>query len=143
MARLTGLESIFLSRVSDGEYQVRFSENQGSLEVTEGDSLPWSHTVCKRAIDAGRRSFADVQAELPEDEIAGEYGFHIFVTCPVTLEDGRAVGTLCGASSERGGVEAEKLAMVQSFADLIASHLSAGVDQEVEEHPGVESERRS
>ncbi len=52
-----------------------------------------------------------------------EVDFRTFVTCPVVIEGGKVVGTLCGASSKPGGASQESLAAVRSFADLLAPHV--------------------
>lgn len=125
MSEMTGLESTFLSKVTEErDYDILVSENNGSLHVPEGTHLAWSQAVCKQALDVGRQSFDDLPQELPEDQSGRALGFRTFVTCPVVIEDGKVVGTLCGASSKPGGLSKAHVDMVRSFAALIASHVA-------------------
>lgn len=123
MSRATGLESVFLSRIGDGEYEIAHAVNNGALVVAEGTTLPWTQAICKRALDVGRSSFSDVQADLPDVEVAGELGFRRFVTFPIVLSDGTLAGTLCGASTSTATFGDEELAAVQAFATLVSARL--------------------
>lgn len=62
MSQMTGLESTFLSRVDGGErHEVLVSYNRGDrVRVDEGYSLPWTETICRDALVAGRQAFSDV-----------------------------------------------------------------------------------
>ena len=123
LADLTGLHSTFLSRVSDDVYDVTVSYNAGDLEVAEGLRIPWSESVCRYALEVDRQTFEDVQSQLPEATLAREMGFRGFVTCPIVVEDGRVIGTLCGATTEVREITTPQLEMVRSFARLIAMHV--------------------
>lgn len=124
MAAMTGLESTFLSQVTETDYDILVSENSGGLDVPEGFSMPWPQAICKQALDMGRQTFDDVQAELPGNREAVSLNFRTFVTCPVVIEGGKVVGTLCGASSNPGGLSPDHLEAIRSFAALLARHVA-------------------
>lgn len=124
MAEVTGLESTFLSKITDDDYEVLVSENRGDLDVQEGATVPWTEAICKTALAEGRQSYADVQVEMQGvPAAASEMGFRTFVTCPVVIGDGKIVGTLCGASALPGGISEDALNVVRSFARLIGERL--------------------
>lgn len=128
MAALTGLESTFLSKVTDDDYEILVSENRGDLDVREGANLPWTEAICKTALAEGRQAYDDVQAEMPNMPAASaEMGFRTFVTCPVVIKDGKIVGTLCGASTLPGGISEDALNVVRSFARLLGERLGSEV----------------
>lgn len=130
MSRLTGLESTFLSRIHDEErYDVVVSHNTGSLEVSEGYSMPWTETICHDALVSNRVAFDDVQIALPDNRTGSEFGFHTYITCPVVVEDGRVVGTLCGASRERTSLSEKQIETVRRFARLVGRRLLDESDQ--------------
>ncbi|MDQ3982492.1 MAG: GAF domain-containing protein [Actinomycetota bacterium] len=126
MSQMTGLESTFLSRVDAGDrYDVVVSYNSGSrLQVEEGYSMPWAETICHDALVAARQAFADVQSELPENQVGPEFGFRTYVTCPVLGADGEVAGTLCGAHSEVSPLSESQLETVRRFADLISRRVA-------------------
>ena len=125
MSELTGLESTFLSRVHDEErYDVVVSFNAGTLDVSEGYSMPWTEAICHDALAINREAFDDVQVELPENDSAREFNFRTFVTCPVVVEDGKVLGTLCGASSHETPLTDQQIDLVRRFAQLVAHRVS-------------------
>lgn len=126
MARLTGLESTFLAHIANDEFLMARVHNEGELDIIEGSQIPWVDTICKSALDAGRDNFEDAQVELPHAPAAFDLGIRRFVTCPVILDDGRVVGTLCGASGEAGGFTEDQVEMVRTFAEVVRRRLSTG-----------------
>ncbi len=103
--------------LGDGDDQARL--NRAAVPV--GLRMPWSEAICKKAIDAGRPAFADLQEELPQAR--NDFGFRRFVTCPVVRPDGTVAGTLCGASNSAGEVTQEQLHVVRTFAAALADLL--------------------
>ena len=126
MSEMTGLQSTFLSRVHDeARYDVVVSYNQGKLEVDEGLSMPWTEAICHDALSVGRQAFDDVQEDLPDNLAAREMGFRTFVTCPVVIEDGKVIGTLCGASDRVVPLSEQQIDMVRRFAQLVARRVGS------------------
>src|SRR5579862_4412685 len=58
----TGLESTYLTSIdlAAGEQHIQFALNAGSMKVPEGLTVPWSDTLCKRALDEGTTFCSDV-----------------------------------------------------------------------------------
>ena len=127
LSEMTGLESTYLSRVYDEErYDIVVSYNKGDIQVPEGHSMPWAESLCHDALALDREAFADVQEELPDNAVAKRAGFRTYVTCPVAFEDGKVIGTLCGASSRVAPLSEQQIETVRRFAQLLARRVGRG-----------------
>ena len=62
--RITGLEAAYLTRIDHeaGQQHILYAVNNGQMGLTEGLSVPWNDTLCKRAIEEGRYITCDVQS---------------------------------------------------------------------------------
>ena len=88
---VTNMESTYLTRIEpDGDYQhILFSRNTKNMQIPEGLSVPWGDTLCKRALDEGRRYTCDVASIWGDSEAAKALGIMTYVSTPVTLVDGQ------------------------------------------------------
>ena len=59
---VTNMESTYLTRIEPGgvSQHILFARNTQRMQIPEGLSVPWGDTLCKRALDEGRRFTSDV-----------------------------------------------------------------------------------
>jgi diguanylate cyclase len=122
---VTGLESTYLTRIDfdEGVQHVLYARNTRSLEIPEGIVVPWSDTLCKRALDEGRMYTDDVAGCWGDSDAARALGIATYVSTPVRLDDGEVYGTLCAASGTRAGMPDGADRVLDLFACLIARHV--------------------
>jgi diguanylate cyclase len=134
---LTGLGSTYLTVIDEerDQQEVRFVTNtRPGFALPEGLRVPWSDTLCKRALDEDRSCNTEVPTSWGDSEAAAALGIEVYVSVPVRLSDGQLWGTLCGADSQQvAGVE-QHLATMRLFAGLIAA--------QVEREEALAAERR-
>lgn len=125
LGAVTGLESTYLTSIDpDAELQhVRYARNAGALQIPEGLSLPWSDTLCKRALDEGRMATTDAGRCWPDAEAARHLGIQTYVSAPIRTDEGQLLGTLCGASASRQPVGPQAESILRLFSNVIASFL--------------------
>jgi hypothetical protein len=56
--------------------------------LLQGLSVPWSDTLCKRAIDEGRMSTSDVASCWGDSDAARQLGIQTYVSAPIRNVDG-------------------------------------------------------
>ena len=122
---VTNMESTYLTRIEpDGSFQhIIFARNSRQMQIPEGLSVPWGDTLCKRALDEGRRYTCDVANVWGDSQAAKALGITTYVSTPVTLADGSLYGTLCAASSEHRVLNERSEQVLQLFAQLIAQQI--------------------
>ncbi|MCE0827380.1 MULTISPECIES: sensor domain-containing diguanylate cyclase [Buttiauxella] len=122
---VTNMESTYLTRIEpDGSFQhILFSRNTRQMQIPEGLSVPWGDTLCKRALDEGKRYTSDVASVWGDSQAAKVLGITTYVSTPVTLADGSLYGTLCAASSEHRVLNERSEQVLQLFAQLIAQQI--------------------
>lgn len=120
--QLTGLDSTYLTEIRSGinEQEILFSLNQGEILIPEGLTVSWQDTLCRRALESGRRSTSDVPTDLPGSEAARQLGLQTYVTVPVLTAQNELLGTLCGASAQAAEVSPQALDVLERLARLIA-----------------------
>lgn len=122
--RLTGLESTYLTRITDGVQQVLLARNSGDLDISQGLSVPWADSLCSRALKDGPAIVVDASEAFPDCTAAGQLGIHTYVGAPVRTSDGELFGTLCGASTRTLPLDPRILEMLDLYAQLIGERLS-------------------
>jgi diguanylate cyclase len=124
---VTNMESTYLTRIDEdgGQQHILFSRNGSNMHIPEGLSVPWGDTLCKRALDEGRRYTCDVAGIWGDSEAAKALGITTYVSTPVTLADGSLYGTLCAASSEHRELSERSEQVLQLFANLIAQQIQS------------------
>lgn len=128
---LTGLGSTYLTVIDEARdvQEIRYSRNtRPGFAIPEGLEVPWSDTLCKRALDEGRPCTTDVPETWGDSRAAAELGLQVYVSVPVALSDGSVYGTLCAADSiaADGRVAArvdEHLPTMRLFSRLIAAEV--------------------
>lgn len=102
LGMVTGYESTYLTTIDleQGVQHVEFARNAGQMAIPEGLSVPWSDTLCKRALDEGRMFTNNVTERWGDSEAAKALGIKTYVSSPIRTQDGRLLGTLCAASAE-------------------------------------------
>lgn len=121
---LTGLETSFISSIDwDAQSQtVVFSSNVGELQVTEGSILDWSDSMCRWAFLSGTEHSTDVPTTYPGSLGADVLGMQSFLAVPI-LDEGRTLGTLCGASRSSVPVGDDTIRHLRLIAESLAMQL--------------------
>lgn len=121
--RLTGLESVYVTRVSDDVQTVLAARNTGDLEVPEGGRWSWPDSLCATALRDGPVALSDVDVRHADNAHVAALGLVSYLGVPIPGPDGGTVGTLCAASRSRVGVGDETLDVVGVYARLVAERL--------------------
>lgn len=122
---VTGMESTYLTTIdlAGGIQHVLFARNSRQLQIPEGLSVPWSDTLCKRALEEGVPYTDDVAGRWGDSEAARELGLATYLSTPVCTEDGVLHGTLCAASAARLPMPPSAERVLAMFSRLIGQHL--------------------
>ncbi|MBK1672401.1 hypothetical protein CKO35_03645 [Ectothiorhodospira shaposhnikovii] len=123
LQRVTGLESVFLTRVYKGTQTVLFTHNTDQLQILPGMSAPWEDTLCSRVLAGERLLINDVDERWPDSLASTVLGVKTYLTFPIRGADGTVQGTLCGASCQPVEVTPEAMAIVGMFAEVISAQL--------------------
>lgn len=125
LGTVTGLESTYLTTIDlrAGEQHVLLARNAGTMTIPEGLTVPWSDTLCKRALDAGRMATTDVAACWGDSAAARQLGIQTYVSAPVRDDGGELLGTLCAASAERRAISADTESLLRLFSSLVGQFL--------------------
>ncbi|MCG5501320.1 GGDEF domain-containing protein [Ectothiorhodospira sp. B14B] len=123
LQRVTGLESVFLTRISMGTQTVLFAHNTDELQIVAGMSSPWEDTLCSRVLADERLLVNDVDDRWPDSPASTALGVKTYLTFPIRGADGAVQGTLCGASCRPVEVAPEAMAIVGMFAEVISAQL--------------------
>ncbi|HWH28398.1 MAG TPA: EAL domain-containing protein [Mycobacteriales bacterium] len=121
--RLTGLESVYLTRVQAGQQEVVAARNTGDLVIPEGTRVPWASSVCASALQDGAVALDDVAERFADNPHVRALGMASYLGVPIEASDGTPLGTLCAASSARVPVSQEQLAVVQVYARLAGERM--------------------
>ncbi|MDG2518273.1 GGDEF domain-containing protein [Lysobacter soli] len=122
---LTGMESTYLTSVDAdaGVQHVLFARNTQRLLIPEQLTVPWSDTLCRRALDEECAYTDDVPSRWGDSDAARALGIHTYVSTPVKLEDGSLYGTLCAASARQLPLPDEAQRALLMFSRLIGQQL--------------------
>ena len=125
LERLTGMESTYLTRIDwpTNTQHIVFSRNAGDLEITEGSSVDWEDTICRRALSGGPAMTDNVPRDFPDSESACAIGLQSYVSVPITGPDGAIWGTLCAASTRPHQVGEQVRHTMELFTPLISEQL--------------------
>ena len=126
---LTGLETSFMTSIDwDAQTQtVVLSSNVGDLEVAEGSTIDWSDSMCRWAFLSGMEHTSDVPATYPGSVGGDVLGMRSFLAVPI-LDEGKTLGTLCGASRSRVPVGDETIRHLRLIAESLAMQLMDHVE---------------
>ena len=126
LQEVTGLESTFLTLADPGgdELVLAYTYNTGGLHIPEGVAVSWQDSLCRRAIDEDCPYVADVAAVWPDAQAALDLGITTFASVPVRDAQDELVGTLCGVSATSTVIDERELAVMTTFAQLLAVQLA-------------------
>jgi diguanylate cyclase len=131
---VTGLDTMFLTQIDwgAGQPEVLYAVNGPRLQTLEGAQIPWTETICRRAMMGGPNHTANVPADYPGNAIAEAFGVQTYVTYPVVTPDpdGTIFGTICGASTEAVELDEKTVTMIEHVADLIGERVARERDIE-------------
>lgn len=121
LGSVTGMESTYLTTIdlAHGVQHVEFARNTDRLQIPEGLNVPWSDTLCKRALDEGRMHTDNVAECWGDSEAARALGIRTYVSSPVKSQDGRLLGTLCAASAQPHPMSPASATTLQLFSRFI------------------------
>ncbi|RYF70206.1 MAG: sensor domain-containing diguanylate cyclase [Comamonadaceae bacterium] len=122
---VTGLESTYLTTIDlqQSVQNILYARNAGAMQIPEGLSVPWSDTLCRRALDEERYFCNDVATRWGDSQAARELGLQTYLSTPVHLADGSLYGTLCAASGKRHELSLQAQRVLSLFAALIAQQV--------------------
>lgn len=127
LEEVTGLESTYLTRIDRGEglQHIVFAHNTKTqrLNISEGLTVDWADTLCKRALDEHRPFSDDVSECWADSQAARDLGIRTYLSVPIRIGEGELFGTLCGASGARVHVSSESERLLALLAKLIARQL--------------------
>ena len=95
----------------------------GDLQIPEGLSVPWSDTLCRRALEEGRMCTSDVSQCWPDSDAARQLGIQTYVSAPVRTDEGMLLGTLCAASAQQHQIAPQAESVLKLFSNVIANFL--------------------
>lgn len=126
LERITHLESTYLTTINEdaGYQQILFSRNSGDLDIPEGLQVPWSDTLCKRALHEKQFLTKDVPARWGDSDAARALGLQTYLSTAVYTDDGELFGTLCGASASSVDVDPSVSEVLELFSRLIAQQVT-------------------
>lgn len=127
LEEITGLESTYFTVIDEvkGIQTVVYAKNTRQLQIPEGLTVPWTDTLCQRAIREGLRYTNNV-AELWKDSgAARELGICTYLSEPIRLLDNTLYGTLCAASDRPLSVPEYKQRYLTLFSSLIARYIES------------------
>jgi diguanylate cyclase len=118
----TGLESVYLTSIDHqaGTQSVEFVLNRGEMQVPEGFTVPWTETLCRRAIEEGCEFSSDVSGHWGDYTAARELGIVSYLSTPVRVGEDELYGTLCAASASRHDLPVGSRRLLYLFGKLIA-----------------------
>lgn len=126
LEKITNLESTYLTIIDEmaGVQRILYARNTGDLQIPEGLSVPWSDTLCKRALEEKSFLTTDVPACWGDSEAARALGLKTYLSAAVYTDDGALYGTLCGASAESVDVDPDVSQVLELFSRLISQQAS-------------------
>lgn len=94
--------------------------------MTEGLTVNWDDTLCKRALNEARFYYDDVQKHWGDSVSAKALNIQSYLGSPIHSQDGQLLGTLCAVSSQKIAPEQQ----VKPLLKLISALLSFSLERE-------------
>lgn len=122
---VTGLESTYLTSIdhAQGLQRVLYARNSSALQISEGLSVPWDDSLCKRALNEGQTFVNDVPDRWPDSQAARALGIQTYSSTPVRTGNGVLYGTLCAVSPRSRPRTAQAERILTLFAYLIGQQV--------------------
>lgn len=135
LAKLADLECTYLTTFDwdRREQQVRFVHRAGDVEIVEGSRLALPHGVTREILLGVTRSPALMPRTHPDSQAAKRLGLQTYVSVPVVLPKHELFGMICGASRRPNPVGEPVVTVMESFAHIVADHMSRAHLAAVEE----------
>ncbi len=126
LEKMTHLESTYLTTIDEvaGVQRILYARNIGDLNIPEGLTVPWSDTLCRRALQEQSFLTKDVPSVWGDSEAAAALGLQTYLSSPVYTDDGELYGTLCGASAHPVDVSPDVSKLLELFTRLISQQAS-------------------
>ena len=126
LEKITHLESTYLTTIDEagGVQRILYARNVGDLNIPEGLAVPWSDTLCKRALQEKSFLTQDVPSVWGDSEAAAALGLRTYLSSAVYTDDGDLYGTLCGASTHAVDVNPDVSKVLDLFSRLISQQAS-------------------
>lgn len=126
LEKITHLESTYLTTIDEaaGVQHILYARNVGKLQIPEGLSVPWSDTLCKRALQEKNFLNQDVPSVWGDSEAAATLGLQTYLSNAVYTDDGELYGTLCGASAHAVDASPDVITALGLFFRLISQQAS-------------------
>ena len=120
LAAIAGLESTYLTVFDWGsrEQEVRFVHSGGSVEIEEGSRLPLPVDVSQECPPGV------LPKSCPDHQAARRPGWGTYASVPVVLAKHELFGMVCGASTQAGAVTEPAVSVMESFAEIVADHVT-------------------
>jgi signal transduction histidine kinase len=125
LAEIGQFDSVYLTTIDwERRHQdVRYAHNVNGVEVPEGHRIDCPPDLSEHTFLGVTRS-NELPTPHPDSHVARGLGLSTYVSVPVVTIDHRLFGTLCGASRARREVADGTVSVMESFARLIADHLT-------------------
>ncbi len=129
LSQVTGMESTYLTTIDTdkGIQRIEFARNVGDMVIPEGLVVPWTDTLCKRALDENRMYSDNVAECWSDSEAAAALGIRTYVSAPIKSQDGQLLGTICAASSDQVARSAEVEPLLRLLSALLGYSLERGL----------------
>ena len=129
LSQVTGMESTYLTTIDtdEGVQRIEFARNVGEMVIPEGLVVPWTDTLCKRALDENRMYSDNVADCWSDSEAAAALGIRTYVSAPIRSQDGQVLGTICAASSDQVTCSAEVEPLLMLLSGLLGYSLERGL----------------
>lgn len=121
---ISGLESTYMTTIDEaaGVQHILYARNTHRLKIPEGLSVPWSDTLCKRALEEGR-TYTDDVAGWGDSDAARALGIQTYASTPIHGTAGSLHGTLCAASGAKRPLQDGADRVMRLFAHLIGQQV--------------------
>ena len=125
LGQVTGMESTYLTTIhaDEGVQRIEFARNVGNMVIPEGLEVPWADTLCKRALEENRLYSDNVSECWGDSQAAAALGIKTYVSAPIRAQDGKVLGTVCAASSDRVPRSAETEPLLMLLSGLLSYSL--------------------
>ncbi|POF43251.1 diguanylate cyclase [Pseudomonas laurylsulfativorans] len=129
LSQVTGMESTYLTTIDtdEGVQRIEFARNVGDMVIPEGLVVPWTDTLCKRALDENRMYSDNVAECWGDSEAAAALGIRTYVSAPIRSQDGQVLGTVCAASSDQVARSPEVEPLLKLLSGLLGYSLERGL----------------
>ena len=129
LSKVTGMESTYLTTIDtdEGVQRVEFARNSGDMVIPEGLVVPWTDTLCKRALDENRLYSDNVTECWSDSQAAAALGIKTYVSAPIRSQDGQVLGTVCAASSDQVARSPDVEPLLMLLSGLLGYALERGL----------------